>query len=166
MRVTTLTKITVAAGLALLAAPALAQPMAGSNMPPDQWVADCVPRPQGKDCRVVALIDGGPDNFLGSFLIVSYSVTSRTLAVAADGMGSSATVKVDWHPYQTTTTCGANACTFDPAWSQDLLQLMLAGQTLSVQASLASVSVAGPLKQSLVGFTAAYQRAQALQAAR
>ncbi|MFO1081415.1 MAG: hypothetical protein U1E23_12425 [Reyranellaceae bacterium] len=159
-------KIALAIGLALGSAPALAQPMTGSNMPPDQWVADCVPRPQGRDCRVVALIDGGPDNFLGNFLIVSYSVTSRTLAVASDGMGSSATVKIDWHPYQTTTTCGASACTFDPAWSGDLLQLMLAGQTLSVQASLASDSVAGPLKQSLVGFTAAYQRAQALQAGR
>ena len=65
--------IVAALGLSLLASSASAQGMRGQNQPPDQWVMNCNTE-QGRDCTVSAMIDGGPDNLLGTFLIVSYSV--------------------------------------------------------------------------------------------
>ena len=54
----------------------------GQNQPPNQWVMNCNYE-RGKDCTVSAMIDGGPNNVLGTFLIVSYSVAYTTLAVVA-----------------------------------------------------------------------------------
>ena len=46
---------------------------ARAEQPPDQWVMNCNTE-RGRDCTVSAMIDGGPNNLLGTFLIVSYSV--------------------------------------------------------------------------------------------
>ena len=80
--------VVVGLGLCFLAVSASAQPV-GQNQPPDQWVANCNYE-KGKNCTVSAMIDGAPNNLLGTFLIVSYSVAYTTLTVVADGLGSSA----------------------------------------------------------------------------
>ncbi len=61
----------VALGVLTLASPVAAQGM-GQNQPPDQWVMNCNTE-RGLDCTVSNMIDGGPNNLLGTFLIVSYS---------------------------------------------------------------------------------------------
>src|SRR6476620_9607632 len=77
--------VVAALGFALLASSASAQSMGGQNQPPDQWVMNCNYE-KGKDCTVSAMIDGGPNNLLGTFLIISYSVAYTTLTVVADGL--------------------------------------------------------------------------------
>src|SRR5262249_60292826 len=92
-------------GLALLASSASAQRPVGQNQPPDQWVMNCNTE-KGRDCTVSAMIDGGPNNLLGTFLIVSYSVAFTTLTVIVDGVGRRAPMKIDeWPPLS------ANICT-------------------------------------------------------
>lgn len=150
-----------AVGLALLAMPAAAQPW-GENQPPDQWVMNCNLE-KGRDCTVSAMIDGGPNNLLGTFVIVSYSAAYDKLTVVVDGTGQSASMQVDWHPFITTDVCGGGECSFPPVPAADLLQQMLTGQQIVVQASLQSDLVVGPLQQGLSGFAAQYRRAVAAQ---
>src|ERR1700754_2603949 len=83
--------VIAAFGLGLVASSASAQPV-GQNQPPNQWVSNCNYE-KGKDCTVSAMIDGGPDNLLGTFLIVSYSVAYTTLTVVADGIGQRASMQ-------------------------------------------------------------------------
>ena len=78
--------IVAALGFSLLASSAVAQGYGGQNRPPNQWVMNCNTE-KGRDCTVSAMIDGGPDNLLGTFLIVGYSVAYTTLTVVADGLG-------------------------------------------------------------------------------
>jgi invasion protein IalB len=156
--------VVAASVLALLGAAASAQPL-GQNQPPDQWVMNCNLE-RGRDCTVSALIDGGPNNLLGTFLILSYSVAYNKLTVVVDGRGQSAGLQVDWHPFITTTACSGGECSFPPAPTGDLVQQMLNGQAITVQASLQSDTVVGPLQQSLNGFAAQYRRAVAAQKAR
>src|SRR5262245_13883166 len=85
--------VVIALGLGLLASSTSAQPM-GQNQPPNQWVSNCNYE-KGKDCTVSAMIDGGPNNLLGTFLIVSYSVAYTTLTIVADGVGYLASMQVD-----------------------------------------------------------------------
>src|SRR5258705_11764256 len=85
-------------GLALLAASASAQGPVGQNQPPDQWVMNCNTE-KGRDCTVSAMIDGGPDNLLGTVLIVSYSAAYTTLTVVVDGLGPRARMQVDGNPF-------------------------------------------------------------------
>src|SRR5215510_14411574 len=95
-------KSAIAAAVVLTtAASASAQPM-GQNQPPNQWVMNCNYE-KGKDCTVSAMIDGGPNNLLGTFLIVTYSVAYTTLTIVADGVGSSASMQVDNWPFVSTT---------------------------------------------------------------
>jgi hypothetical protein len=150
--------------LAMAAHPASAQ-LLGPNQPPDQWVMSCSLE-KGRDCGVSALIDGGPDNLLGTFLIVRYSVATATLTVAVQGTGQSASLQIDWHPFLTTTLCGGAECLYQKAGAAEVLQQMLAGQQLVVQASLLGDSFVGPLRQSLNGFAAQYRRAVAAQQGR
>ena len=157
-------RVIVAVGVALLGSAASAQPW-GQNQPPDQWVMNCNLE-KGRDCTVSVMADGGPSNLLGTFLIVSYSAAYNTLTVVADGMGQSASIQVDWNPFITTNMCNGGVCTFPQVPSADLLQQMLNGQRIVVQASLQSDSVAGPLQQSLNGFAAQYRRAVAAQKGR
>jgi hypothetical protein len=156
--------LNLAVGLALLALPAAAQPW-GQNQPPDQWVMNCNLE-KGRDCTVSVMADGGPNNLLGTFLIVSYSAAYNTLTIVADGRGQSASLQVDWNPFITTSVCSGGVCTFPPLPSADLLQRMLKGQRIVVQASLQSDSVTGPLQQSLNGFATQYRRAVAAQGGR
>ena len=85
-----------ALALVVAALPSSAQ-LLGPNQPPDQWAMNCTFE-RGRECSVSALIDGGPSNFLGTFLIVKYSAATETLTIAVDGIGQSASVQVDWHP--------------------------------------------------------------------
>jgi len=156
---------TVAAlGFCLFASTASAQPV-GQNQPPDQWVANCNYE-KGKDCTVSAMIDGGPNNLLGTFLIVSYSVAYTTLTVVADGLGSSASMQVDNWPFVSTRICTGGACSYDQGKSADLLQALLRGSSVTVQLSTQNDGMAGPLTNTLQGFTQAYQRAVAMQQSR
>ena len=156
--------VVTALGIALLGATASAQQW-GQNQPPDQWVMNCNLE-KGRDCTVSAMIDGGPSNLLGTFVLVSYSAAFNALTVVVDGMGQSASMQVDWNPFITTNMCSGGECSFPQEPSADLLQQMLNGQRIVVQASLQSDSVAGPLQQSLNGFSAQYRRAIAAQKAR
>jgi invasion protein IalB len=145
------------------ASSASAQGMVGQNQPPDQWVMNCNTS-KGRDCTVSAMIDGGPDNLLGTFLIVSYSVAYTTLSVVVDGMGQRASMQVDWHPFISTDICTGGECSYEQGKSNELLQEMLRGESILVQASTQSDSMVGPLKMTLNGFKAQYERA--LQAQR
>jgi len=156
--------VVVAFAIAALGTSASAQPW-GQNQPPDQWVMNCNLE-RGRDCTVSAMIDGGPNNLLGTFLILSYSVAYNKLTIVVDGRGQSAGLQVDWNPFITTTACSGRECTFPPAPTSDLLQQMLSGQQIVVQASLQSDSAVGPLQQSLNGFAAQYRRAVAAQKGR
>ena len=137
----------------------------GQNQPPDQWVANCNYE-KGKDCTVSAMIDGGPNNLLGTFLIVSYSVAYTTLTVVADGLGSSASMQVDNWPFVSTRICTGGACSYDQGKSADLLQALLRGSQVTVQLSTQNDGMAGPLTNTLQGFTQAYQRAVQMQQGR
>ena len=86
----------------------------GQNQPPNQWVMNCNYE-KGKDCTVSAMIDGGPNNLLGTFLIVSYSVAYTTLTIVADGVGRSASMQVDNWPFVSTNICTGGACSYDRA---------------------------------------------------
>ena len=94
--------VLVAAGFLAVASSASAQGAVGQNQPPDQWVMNCN-NSRGRDCTVSAMIDGGPDNLLGTFLIVSYSVAYTTLSVVIDGMGQRASMQVDAYPFVSTS---------------------------------------------------------------
>jgi invasion protein IalB len=156
--------VVVAFTTVLLGASAFAQPW-GQSQPPDQWVMNCNLE-RGRDCTVSAMIDGGPNNLLGTFLILSYSVAYNKFTIVVDGTGQSGGLQVDWNPFITTTACSGGECTFPAAPSGDLLQQMLNGQRIVVQASLQSDSVVGPFQQSLNGFAAQYRRAVAAQKTR
>lgn len=149
--------VVVCLGLCLLAASASAQPV-GQNQPPNQWVSNCNYE-KGKDCTVSAMIDGGPNNLLGTFLIVTYSVAYTTLTVVTDGIGQSASMQVDNWPFVTTSICTGGACSYTQEKSAELLQTMLKGSSITVQASTQADGMAGPLANTLQGFSAAYQRA-------
>src|SRR5215510_14481412 len=129
-------------GLALLASSASAQRPVGQNQPPDQWVMNCNTE-KGRDCTVSAMIDGGPNNLLGTFLIVSYSVAYTTLTVVADGLGSSASMQVDNWPFVSTKMCTGGACSYDQGKSADLLRALLRGQSVTVQLSTQNDGMAG-----------------------
>src|SRR5258705_11820217 len=142
-------------GLALLAASASAQGPVGQNQPPDQWVMNCNTE-RGRDCTVSAMIDGGPDNLLGTFLIVSYSVAYTTLTVVVDGLGQRATMQVDGNPFVSTDICTGGACTYEQGKSSQLGQDMLAGARITGQASTQDASMAGPPKQARNGCASRY----------
>ncbi|MFZ5782749.1 MAG: hypothetical protein ACOY4R_21310 [Pseudomonadota bacterium] len=158
-----MTKTTLAAVLASIlataagAATATAQPV-GQNLPPNQWVMNCNME-KGKDCTVSAMIDGGPNNLLGTFLVVSYSVAYTTLTVAADGMGQSASMQVDSWPFISTSICTGGACSFVQEKSAELLNGMLRGQQVTIQVSTSDDGMVGPLTGSLQGFAEQYRRA-------
>ena len=154
----------VGLGLCLLAASASAQPV-GQNQPPDQWVANCNYE-KGKDCTVSAMIDGGPNNLLGTFLIVSYSVAYTTLTIVADGVGSSASMQVDNWPFVSTSICTGGACSYTQPKSAELLQTMLTGSSITVQLSTQADGMAGPLTNTLQGFATQYERAVRAQQGR
>jgi len=145
-------------GLALLASSASAQRPVGQNQPPDQWVMNCNTE-KGRDCTVSAMIDGGPNNLLGTFLIVSYSVAYTTLTVIVDGVGRRATMKIDEWPQLSTNICTGGACSYEQERSAALLQELLRGQQVTIQVSMQDDSMTGPLSQSLSGFATQYQRA-------
>ena len=153
--------VVVGLGLCLLVSTAVAQPM-GQNQPPDQWVANCNYE-KGKDCTVSAMIDGGPNNLLGTFLIVSYSVAYTTLTIVADGVGSNASMQVDNWPFVTTSICTGGACSYDQAKSAQLLQTILTGSSITAQLSTQADGMVGPLTNTLQGFRQAYQRAVEMQ---
>ena len=150
--------VLAALGLVLLASSASAQGAVGQNQPPNQWVMNCNYE-KGKDCTVSAMIDGGPNNLLGTFLIVSYSVAYTTLTVVADGMGQRASMQVDQWPFVSTTMCTGGECSYEQGRSDDLLQAMLRGSKLTVQLSTGDDGMVGPLTNTLSGFAAQYQRA-------
>jgi hypothetical protein len=153
-----------ALALGLLASSAIAQPM-GQNQPPNQWVMNCNYE-KGKDCTVSAMIDGGPNNLLGTFLIVSYSVAYTTLTIVADGVGSSASMQVDNWPFVSTSICTGGACSYTQGKSAELLQTMLKGSSVTVQLSTQADGMAGPLTNTLQGFAAQYEKALRAQQAR
>lgn len=156
--------IAAALGFCLLASSAAAQPM-GQNQPPNQWVMNCNYE-KGKDCTVSAMIDGGPDNLLGTFLIVSYSAAYTTLTVVADGLGSSASMRIDSWPFVSTSICTGGACSYAQPKSAELLQAMLRGSSITVQLSTQTDGMAGPLTNTLQGFAAQYERAVRAQQGR
>ena len=153
--------IVAALSVAFLAPTVAAQPV-GQNQPPNQWVANCNYE-KGKDCTVSAMIDGGPNNLLGSFLIISYSVAYTTLTIVADGIGSSASMQVDNWPFVSTTICTGGACSYEQDKSAQLLQTMLSGSSITAQLSTQADGMAGPLSNTLQGFRQAYQRAVEMQ---
>jgi len=155
---TKMTSVLAAVGFLTVVSSASAQGMLGQNQPPDQWVMNCNTE-RGRDCTVSAMIDGGQDNLLGTFLIVSYSVAYTTLTVVADGTGQRASMQVDQWPFVSTTSCTGGECSYDPLKSDDLLQAMLRGSKLTVQLSTTDDGMVGPLKNTLSGFAAQYQRA-------
>jgi hypothetical protein len=55
------------------------------------------------------MIDGGPNNLLGTFLIVSYSAAYTTLTVVVDGNGQRASMQVDNNPFVSTDICTGGA---------------------------------------------------------
>ena len=146
------------------AGPAAAQSL-GQNQPPNQWVMNCNYE-RGKDCTVSAMIDGGPNNLLGTFLIVSYSAAYTTLSVVADGMGQNASLQVDNWPFVSTSICSGGICSYTQEKSAELLQTMLKGSSITVQLSTQDDGMAGPLTNTLQGFAAQYQRAVAAQRGR
>lgn len=148
----------VALGAMALASPVAAQGM-GQNQPPDQWVMNCNTE-RGLDCTVSNMIDGGPNNLLGSFLIVSYSVAYTTLSVVADGVGQRASLQVDGNPFVSTEICaGGGICSYVQEKSAELLKQMRSGSQIVVQVSLRNDGMAGPFQQSLADFEAQYRRA-------
>jgi invasion protein IalB len=154
--------VVAALGLAVLASSASAQSMRGQNQPPDQWVMNCNIE-RGRDCTLSAMIDGGPDNLLGTFLIVSYSAAYTTLTVVVDGLGQRASMQVDGNPFVSTDICTGGACSYEQGKSSQLVQQMLTGRRILVQASTRDDGMAGPLKMTLNGFAAQYQKAVAAQ---
>ena len=150
--------IVMALGIGLLGTSAMAQGMRGQNQPPDQWVMNCNTE-KGRDCTVSAMIDGGPNNLLGTFLIVSYSVAYTTLTVVADGLGQGASIQVDNWPFVSTTICSGGECSYEQGRSAELLAAMLRGSQLTVQLSTSDDGMVGPLTNTLSGFAAQYQRA-------
>lgn len=150
--------VVAALGLTLLASSASAQGYAGQNQPPDQWVMNCN-MSKGRDCTVSAMIDGGPNNLLGTYLIVSYSVAYTTLTVVADGLGQSASMQVDQWPFVSTTICSGGECSYEQGRSAELLDAMLRGSQLTVQLSTSDDGMVGPLTNTLSGFAAQYQKA-------
>jgi invasion protein IalB len=150
--------VVVALGFALLASSASAQGYGGQNQPPDQWVMNCNTE-KGRDCTVSAMIDGGPNNLLGTFLIVSYSVAYTTLTVVADGLGQRASMQVDQWPFVSTTICSGGECSYEQGRSAELLDAMLRGSQLTVQLSTSDDGMVGPLTNTLNGFATQYQRA-------
>jgi len=154
----------VSLGLCLLASSVSAQPM-GQNQPPDQWVMNCNYE-KGKDCTVSAMIDGGPNNLLGTFLIVSYSAAYTTLTVVADGIGQSASMQVDNWPFVSTSICTGGACSYDQGKSAELLRTMLTGSSITVQLSTQADGMVGPLTNTLQGFATQYERAVKAQQGR
>lgn len=150
--------VLVAVGMLALASPAVAQGM-GQNQPPDQWVMNCNTE-RGLDCSVSNMIDGGPNNLLGTFLIVSYSAAYTTLTIVGDGVGKRASLQVDGNPFISTEICaGTGECSYVQEKSAELLQQMRSGSRIVVQISLQDDTMAGPFKQSLAGFEAQYRRA-------
>lgn len=148
----------VAVGMLALASPAVAQGM-GQNQPPDQWVMNCNTQ-RGLDCTVSNMIDGGPNNLLGTFLIVSYSAAYTTLTIVGDGVGRRASLQVDGNPFISTEICGGSGeCSYVQEKSAELLQQMRSGSQIVVQISLQDDTMAGPFKQSLAGFETQYRRA-------
>src|SRR5215813_7779182 len=135
--------VVAALGVALLGSVAVAQPW-GQNQPPDQWVMNCNLE-KGRDCTVSVMADGGPNNLLGTFVIVSYSAAYNKLTVVLDGHAQSASIQVDWNPFITTNMCSGGECSFPQVPGADLLQQMLNGQRIVVQASLENGTMAGPL---------------------
>ena len=154
----------VALGLGLASWPTGAQTL-GQNQPPNQWVMNCNYE-RGKDCTVSAMIDGGPNNLLGTFLIVSYSAAYTTLSVVADGLGQNASMQVDNWPFVTTSICTGGICSYTQEKSAELLQTMLKGSSITVQLSTQADGMVGPLSNTLQGFAAQYQRAVAAQKGR
>jgi invasion protein IalB len=150
--------VLIAAGFLTVASSASAQGAVGQNQPPDQWVMNCNTE-RGRDCTVSAMIDGGPNNLLGTFLIVSYSVAYTTLTVVADGLGQRASIQVDTWPYVSTTICTGGECSYEQGRSNDLVQEMLRGSQITVQLSTSDDGMVGPLTNTLSGFAAQYQRA-------
>ena len=157
--------VLVSGGLLTVASSASAQGVVGQNQPPDQWVMNCNTE-RGRDCTVSAMIDGGPDNLLGTFLIVSYSAAYTTLTVVVDGNGQRASMQVDNNPFVSTDICTGGACSFVQGKSEALVQQMLTGQSILVQASTQDDNMAGPLNQSLKGFADQYRRAVQAQQGR
>ena len=113
---------------------------------------------RGRDCTVSAMIDGGPDNLLGTFLIVSYSVAYATLTVVADGLGQRATMQVDHGPWSrrpsapaanVPTNRASRASSCRRCWRLEAHRPDLHEDD----------SMVGPLTKSLNGFAAQYQRA-------
>lgn len=150
--------IVTALGLSLLASSASAQGMGGQNQPPNQWVMNCNYE-KGRDCTVSAMIDGGPDNLLGTFLIVSYSMAYTTLTVVANGLGQRASMQVDKWPFVSTTICSGGECSYEQGRSAELLEALLRGSSVTVQLSTSDDGMVGPLTNTLSGFAAQYQRA-------
>jgi hypothetical protein len=131
----------------------------GQNQPPDQWVMNCNTE-RGLDCSVSNMIDGGPNNLLGTFLIVSYSAAYTTLTIVGDGVGRRASLQVDGNPFISTEICGGSGeCSYVQEKSAELLQQMRKGSQIVVQISLQDDTMAGPFKQSLAGFETQYRRA-------
>ena len=155
---TTMKSVLAAVGFLTVASSASAQGAVGQNQPPDQWVMNCNTA-QGRDCTVSAMIDGGPDNLLGTFLIVSYSVAYTTLTVVANGLGQRASIQIDKWPFVSTTICTGGECSYEQGRSNDLLQEMLRGSQVTVQLSTSDDGMVGPLTNTLSGFAAQYQRA-------
>ena len=150
--------VLVAVGMLALASSAVGQGM-GQNQPPDQWVMNCNTQ-RGLDCSVSNMIDGGPNNLLGTFLIVSYSAAYTTLTIVGDGVGRRASLQVDGNPFISTEICaGTGECSYVQEKSAELLQQMRSGSQIVVQISLQNDSMAGPFKQSLAGFEAQYRKA-------
>lgn len=150
--------VLVAVGMLSLASPAVAQGM-GQNQPPDQWVMNCNTQ-RGLDCSVSNMIDGGPNNLLGTFLIVSYSAAYTTLTIVGDGVGRRASLQVDGNPFISTEICGGSGeCSYVQEKSAELLQQMRRGSQIVVQISLQDDTMAGPFTQSLAGFETQYRRA-------
>lgn len=150
--------VLVAVGMLALASPAVAQGV-GQNQPPDQWVMNCNTQ-RGLDCSVSNMIDGGPNNLLGTFLIVSYSAAYTTLTIVGDGVGRRASLQVDGNPFISTDICaGTGECSYVQEKSAELLQQMRKGSQIVVQISLQDDTMAGPFKQSLAGFETQYRRA-------
>ncbi len=160
-----LKSVLAAVGFLTVASAASAQGMVGQNQPPDQWVMNCNTS-KGRDCTVSAMIDGGPNNLLGTFLIVSYSVAYTTLSVVIDGMGQRASMQADFYPFISTSICTGGECSYEQGKSSQLLQQMLTGSYINVQVSTQNDSMVGPLKQSLNGFAAQYKRALQAQQGR
>ena len=157
--------VVAALGFALLASSASAQGMMGQNQPPNQWVMNCNTE-RARDCTVSAMIDGGPNNLLGTFLIVSYSVAYTTLTVVVNGLGQNASMQVDSWPFVTTTICSGGECSYEQGRSAELLQALLRGSQVTIQVSTSDDGMVGPLQNTLNGFAAQYQRAVQAQRGR